>query len=279
MGKISKLYKRIIYKLKPKINLDKLNLEHENLEELFNYFGSDKGSLVSKIHGNDPNVKKKYPGHSYHEFYEKYLNKIKNKNFNLLEIGAYKGASIAAFYFYFKKANIFCIDKNFKFQFKSSRVKFYNCNTKNFFDLEKLKNFLGRNNSKNFDLIIDDGSHLLSDIKKNFLFFFEFLNPGGFYIIEDFNHSNYYNLENLKNEQSIDAFLESIKQKRNFSSSIKNFNSKNKLFEQILNVYKHKGKMILNKDMLIAQDGLVSEEVIKKLENINVSDIAFIQKK
>ena len=37
--------------------------------------------------------------------------------------------------------------------------------------------------------------------------------------------------------------------------------------------------MILNKDMLIAQDGLVSEEVIKKLDNINVSDIAFIQKK
>ena len=66
---------------------------------------------------------------------------------------------------------------------------------------------------------------------------------------------------------------------RAMSSQIINFNSDNKLFDQVLNVYQHKGNMILTKEMLIAQDGLVSEKAIKQLSNKNVSDIAFIQKK
>ena len=280
MGKISHLYKKVIHKIKPKKNLEKLKIEYQNLDDLFNHFGSDKGSVVSKIHGVDPRVGK-YSGHSYSKFYEKYLDKIKDKNFNMLEIGVYKGSSIAAFHFYFKKANIFCIDRNFKFQFKSSRVKFFNCDTTKKKDLKKFEFFLKNNNCKSFDLIIDDGSHLLSDIKKNFLFFFEYLNSGGYYVIEDYNHPKYYEYANdmKNNEQLIDDFLVSLKERKKFSSEITSFNSNNKLFDQVLNIHQHKGSMILSKEMLIAQDGLVSEKAIKQLSNRNVSDIAFIQKK
>ena len=271
MGFISSYFKKINYKLKPKKNLDNIIIANKNLDYLFNAFGSDKGSLVLN----------KYPGHSYGKFYEKHLNKFKDENFNMLEIGAYYGASVAAFYFFFKKANIFCLDKNFKFKFASSRINFFNCDTSKQLDLKNLEEFLLKKNCQSFDLIIDDASHLLSDIKKNFLFFFQYLKSGGYYVIEDYNHPRYYEESNdiKNNEQLIDDFLNSVKQKKFFNSQISNFNSNNKLFKMISDINQYKGNMKLSREMMIAQDGLVSEKKLKKLENINVSDIVFIKKK
>ena len=42
------------------------------------------------------------------------------------------------------------------------------------------------NSFEKFDIIIDDGSHYLSDILFSLNFFFKLLNQGGTYIIEDF---------------------------------------------------------------------------------------------
>ena len=271
MGKISNFIKKATYQFKPKKNLDKIILEKKNLDDLFNYFESDKGSVILK----------KYPGHEYGRFYEKHLSKYRNEDLNILEIGTYYGGSVAAFYFYFKNANIFCIDKNFKFKFKSSRVKFFNCDTSNESDLSSFMEFIKKENCKKFDLIIDDGSHLLSDIKKNFLFFFNLLNSGGYYVIEDFNQPKYYEGANdLKNnEQLIDDLLVSLKNKKIFNSQISNFNSNNKIFNEISKIDTYKGNMKLTKEMMIAQDGLISEKKINQLLNKNVSDIVFIQKK
>ena len=271
MGFISNYFKKINYKLKPKKNLDKMVIENKNLDYLFNFFGSDKGSSILN----------KYPGHSYGKFYEKHLNKFKYENFNMLEIGTYYGASVAAFYFFFKKANIFCLDKNFKFKFSSSRVNFFNCDISKQLDLKNFEDFLIKKNCQSFDLIIDDGSHFLSDIKKNFLFFFKHLKSGGYYVIEDYNHPKYYEEANdiKNNEQLIDDFLISLKEKKFFNSQISNFNSKNKLFEMVSSINQYKGNMKLSREMMIAQDGLVSQKKLNQLENVNVSDIVFIQKK
>ena len=271
MGFISSHFKKICYKLKPKKNLDNIIIENKNLDYLFNAFGSDKGSVVLN----------KYPGHSYGKFYEKHLNKFKDENFNMLEIGASYGASVAAFYFFFKKANIFCLDKNFKFKFAAARINFFNCDTSKQLDLKNFDEFLLKKNCQSFDLIIDDGSHLLSDIKKNFLFFFKYLKSGGYYVIEDFNQPKYYEGANdLKNnEQLIDDLLVSLKNKKNFNSEIFNFNSNNKIFSEISKIDTYKGNMKLTKEMMIAQDGLISEKKINQLLNKNVSDIVFIQKK
>ena len=48
------------------------------------------------------------------------------------------------------------------------------------------------NSFEKFDIIIDDGSHYLSDILFSLNFFFRFVNQGGTYVIEDFKHPNYY---------------------------------------------------------------------------------------
>ena len=175
MGKISNFIKKATYQFKTKKNLDKIILEKKNLDDLFNYFESDKGSVILK----------KYPGHEYGRFYEKHLSKYRNENLNILEIGTYYGGSVAAFYFYFKNANIFCIDKNFKFKFKSSRVKFFNCDTSNESDLSSFKEFIKKENCKKFDLIIDDGLHSQFTNLNTLIFALENLNKDGYLVIED----------------------------------------------------------------------------------------------
>ena len=53
---ILKFYKRLIFIFKIKINLDKQKLDLKSLNELFNHFGTDKGTEVI-----DPYAKKYYP--------------------------------------------------------------------------------------------------------------------------------------------------------------------------------------------------------------------------
>ena len=49
-------------------------------------------------------------GHCYHEYYESFFSSKKNQQIDFLEIGAFKGNAAAAFFFYFKKANIISCD-------------------------------------------------------------------------------------------------------------------------------------------------------------------------
>ena len=155
---ILKFYKRLIFIFKIKINLDKQKLDLKSLNELFNHFGTDKGTEVI-----DPYAKKydhsnkRLMGHGYGNFYESHLDIYKNTNIKILEIGTWKGAGVAAFYHYFKKAMIFCIDRNFKFQYKSKRVNFFNMDTENIPDVVKLENFLKKKRTEYLDVIIDDG--------------------------------------------------------------------------------------------------------------------------
>ncbi len=169
---IKKKYKEIIFNLKNKTNLDNKKLKFNNLKDCFNYFGTDKGSDVP----NPYNHKKKLliKGHDFGKFYEKNFKKILNKKINVLEIGVWKGASTASFYYYLPKAHFVAIDRNFKFKYTSKRINFFFCDTTSNDNLKKLTNFFIKKKITSFDLIIDDGSHILSDILKNFVFFLNF---------------------------------------------------------------------------------------------------------
>ena len=256
MKKLSWYYKKALYYIKKKIDLDNYTIETNNLDYLFNHFGSDKGTLIK--HPYDKK-KEKIIGHSFGQFYEKYFNEFKNEKFDLLEIGAWKGASIAAFSKYFENANIFGLDKNFKFEYKSKKITFLNCDTTNIKDLKKIEKKI--KNSR-FRIIIDDGSHFLSDIIHNLKFFFKFLDNGGLYIIEDYKHPEYYStLNNTKNELSISQIIEKLKKKELFKSEVLNESDQKTLMRNIDSIFIHKGIM---KD--------------KKTDN-NVSDIVFFKKK
>ena len=74
--------------------------------------------------------------------------------------------------------------------------------------------------TKFFDIIIDDGSHKLSDLIISLNTFYKNLKPGGFFVIEDFKHSNYYKHLNDCDELNMFEIINQIKNKKKFNSNI-----------------------------------------------------------
>lgn len=247
MRKVSWYYKFLLFKIKKKTNLDKFEtFETKSLDQIFNYFGSDKGSKVLDPYSKSSS---KFIGHGFGKFYEKHFKKYQNQKFNLLEIGTWEGASLASFHTFFLNAFIFGIDRNFKNKYSSKRLNFLYCNTTKKSDLKILINKL---NNKKFKIIIDDGSHLLKDIIHNLNFFFKFVEKGGYYIIEDYNHPKYYKHLNDGNKQEpfIDEIIECFKKKKFFNSRILSKEDQKNFLNSIENIYTYKGDMIdLNKNV------------------------------
>ena len=91
---ILNFYKKIIFLLKKKIDLDLERLDSLSLNELFNHFGTDKGTEVKNPYSKNIDTHDALMGHGYAEFYEFHFNHIKNKEIKLLEIGTWKGVSV-----------------------------------------------------------------------------------------------------------------------------------------------------------------------------------------
>ena len=243
MKKISWYYKRIIFFFKKKINIDSDLFIFDNLNELFNHYGSDKGTII-----NHPYSKKgeKITGHSFGDFYENFFFKFKDDKFNFLEIGTWKGASLAAFKKYFINAIIYGIDRNYKIQYKSNKLKYYNCDTTNNSDLRNIEK---KFRNIKFRIIIDDGSHFLNDIIHNLKFFFRFVESGGFYVIEDFKLPELFKHFNDSdnNELIISELIEKLKKKEFFLSKILTKEDQLSLINNIKTISTYKGTMINNK--------------------------------
>tara|TARA_B100000780_G_scaffold12174_1_gene8288 strand:+ start:1252 stop:2034 length:783 start_codon:yes stop_codon:yes gene_type:complete len=250
-NKILKFYKRTIFTFKKKVNLDIIKIDINNLNDLFNHFGSDKGTgIINPYAKKNEASTQDVIGHGYGKFYEEHLSFMKNEAIKIMEIGTWKGASVAAFYFYFNKAKIYCLDRNFKFKFKSKRVKFLNSDTTNINELKKLEQSLIKEKVDFFDIIIDDSSHIYSDILKNLSFFLKKVKPGGYYVIEDYNHYKFYpELNNSFNESlEIEDILKFINVKKYFTSNLLDKTFQKYCFDSISKVIINKG---IQKDSFI----------------------------
>ena len=250
-------YKFLLDKLRQlfsikKNNLDKNseNFENKSLDDLFIEFNSDK---ASKFIMNN----KKINGHNYSPIYEKYFEKYKNiKNLNILEIGSLRGSGTASFYNYFDKPKIFCVDINpFQIQVYSKNIRVLYTDTKSKKTLINLRSYL----NKNFDIIIDDGSHNIRDQIITMNIFFERLKTGGLYVIED--SSQYLSARNLNpdnlNYGSNDILL-SVQNKNMEMIKYLSIDETNQLKLSIGNIFSEKGNYIEN--------------------GINISEIIFIEK-
>ncbi len=242
------LFKRkLIYNLKKKISVDKDELNLNSLDALFHHYGSDKANIFKSTNKK---------GHGYSKFYEKNLEEFREKNINILEIGSYAGASAAAFTKYFPKSNIFCLDINIStFKYWSKKIHVFGVDIKNEKKLNLIiDSIIKKHKISNFDIVIDDGSHNLSDILIGLKFLFKFVKNNGLYIIEDFKHPNYYSYNRNIDHIFIDEILSNIKNNKIFYS----------------NIIKEKEQIDLIK-------------TIKKIEiykgNLKDSDIGFIKKK
>ena len=243
------LFKRkLLYRIKKKINidLDNVNNNEYNLDKLFHHYGSDKANIFKNTGDT---------GHGFSEFYNNHLKHLKKKEIKILEIGSYSGASAAAFVKYFEKSCVYCFDINIsKFVFSSKNIKVYDLDIN---DESRLKSILERISLKSgsnfFDIIIDDGSHYLSDILFSLKTFFKYVKKGGIYIIEDFKHPNYYDYNRNIDHILIDQTLKYLEEKKLFNSNI-----------------------IINDDQIYLQKNISKIKIYKG--NLKDSDICFIEK-
>lgn len=126
-------------------------------------------------------------GFEFSEIYEPFLNTFRDKKIQLLEIGigGYDkpnegGNSLRMWRDYFEYANIFGIDIFDKVGVESERIKTFKGNQSDNIFLEHVFK-----ETDLLDIVIDDGSHVSSDVMESFKFFFPRLKNNGLYIIED----------------------------------------------------------------------------------------------
>lgn len=134
------------------------------LVECFDKYKCDKGSLK----------------HRYDRVYELALEPLRDKEFDLLEIGIFKGNSLEALVEYAPSANIVGLDTFQRIKpkdipiLKHSNIEWYK------YDSTKPTTL-----DNKFDIIIDDGLHTHEAQRKTFENFFPLLKDNGVYFIED----------------------------------------------------------------------------------------------
>ncbi len=149
-----------------------------------------KNSLMGMVDGyyTDKNTV-----HSYLPIYQKLFGHKDVKN--ILEIGVQRGGSIKLWSDYFPNAHVFGIDLTDELICSDIKNKenifllFEDAYSKNI--IEKLKN-------TKFDVIIDDGNHMLNSMKKAVELYLPILKDDGIFIIEDLRDVNWFQeLENI----------------------------------------------------------------------------------
>jgi SAM-dependent methyltransferase len=145
-------------------NVMKLNNDTNSLEYIFYKYDTDKNIFL----------------HNYTRQYEELLKPYKNQEIKLLEIGVGKGGSLKAFNEYFKNSKcIIGLDIN-ETMVSGDKIS---VETGDVNDNVVIYNLFDK--YRNFDIILDDGSHLNSDVINTFEKLFPLLNDGGVYIVED----------------------------------------------------------------------------------------------
>jgi hypothetical protein len=231
------LFKRnFLYHFKRKINIDLKDIKETSLDDLFSYYDTDKANVISS---------KKEPGHGFSKFYETHLNSFKDKKIKILEIGSYSGAAAAAFVKYFPNSEIYCLDINLRnFKYSSKKIHAFGMDVSN---QKMMLKFLTKINFfdsiKFFDVVIDDGSHIQSDQLKALNFFYKYVADNGFYIIEDYKFSNYFEHLNDVDDLKIDELIKKINNKDSINSKLLSSNTIFDLSKNNKNIFEYKGNL------------------------------------
>lgn len=126
--------------------------------------------------------------HNYTEVYARYFAPLRDKPIKFLEIGIYKGNSVKLWEEYFSAAELHFIDITLEnVEYSSSRAHYHIANQE---DPRHLQQFIAASGG-NFDIIIDDGGHMMSQQITSFKELFPHVKSGGLYIIEDL-HTSYW---------------------------------------------------------------------------------------
>ncbi len=145
--------------------------------------------------------------HSYSKEYYELLKNIKNDVKHIIEIGignnelmkpicgqTYEvGASLRAWRDFFVNANIYGLDIREDVLFNENRINTFYTDQSKDVELEKTINKIKEFNNNHlleFDLIIDDGSHIVEHMLLTIKTISKYLKVGGIFIIEDIQNKD-----------------------------------------------------------------------------------------
>ncbi len=132
----------------------------------------------------------KVNGHCYGDAYDELFEG--REPLEILEIGTQKGGSLMAWQEFFPKAHITGIDIVDVRTYKDDKITYI------FDDVKNVKL------DKEYDIIIDDGSHFWEDVEYGVKNFLPHLKVGGVYIIEDVQNSAWvYNTRRLVGDEAV----------------------------------------------------------------------------
>jgi hypothetical protein len=129
----------------------------------------------------------------YFEIYDKHFNKFIGKSPIILEIGVSRGGSLDMWNYYFdNKCTIYAVDidpgcKSLEAEYPGNvNIVIGDQGSPQFWDT-----FLNNNNTLMFDIIIDDGGHLMNQQILSYEKLYSRVNNGGVYLCED-THTSYW---------------------------------------------------------------------------------------
>jgi hypothetical protein len=123
--------------------------------------------------------------HNYIEIYEKYFEPLRYSTEKLFEIGILSGASHRMWNEYFEGAEIYGIDIKDCSHLEDEGIHTFIADQAN---RDDLKNFMSAYGG-GYDIIIDDGGHTMEQQQVSLGYLFQYLKPGGLYVIEDVHTS------------------------------------------------------------------------------------------
>lgn len=169
------------------------------LDEIAIHHQTDRASVFTRTYGKP---------HDYARHYGKLFAPLRDQPVRLLEIGSASGEGVRMWLDYFANpiTQIIGVDAvcntcewNTKGAEPVSRYVFVHGDQGQTAFWDKFTHFYG---GDGFDIILDDGSHINTDIIVSFIALWQHVKPGGFYAIEDLNTAyggDYFVKPNLPN--------------------------------------------------------------------------------
>lgn len=166
-----KIHTEIYESLKTEYKLDR---EGTGIFSNKNEYEDSDFATIAKAFNCDKSI-----AHRYEYPYDKFLNKFRDKECTIFEIGIEAGKSVKVWENFLPKSKIYGMDIDIEMEL--SRGKVFKGDQSKIGDLVTITEII-----KKSDIIIDDGSHIADHQLKTFYYLFEnLLDWGGVYVIED----------------------------------------------------------------------------------------------
>ena len=169
--------------------------------------------------------------HQYLDFYDEAFKELRHKEIKILEIGILHGKSIRMLREYFTKAEIHAVDivEGYVDAINNANLPNLTANILNQGDRNMLGIYFDKHGP--FDIIIDDGSHIISHQKLTFDVSMEKgLSENGIYVLEDLHTSlrEQYGSSSSINDESITTLemLRSLQKENAFDITIQEKDTK-----------------------------------------------------